>query len=246
MKAWLWGLLAGFLSCSTAIAADATKTSTFGDAITSRHMALDRALAYTGFSKIEQVAESSLTDIAYVVTVYDHNSLIPEAGAIGDRCWLIDLDSVLISDGERSEYRAFKIYLDSASGKLFKIVSTQESYFEKMAEGRIVERHGLEDANTVYVGLPSEPAQASFLQALRAVPFWSPPETDKIIAHFLILEGSTFGVQPVWLIETYGGVMLMPSRPPGIKPRVFPEYQLNYLRTIVDADGNFILSGGHY
>lgn len=136
--------------------------------------------------------------------------------------------------------RTFDVYADTANGDILQIVSVLPSYYENVAKGKIrmptkaeAERQ-MAASHEEYVSTSSAPPHASLLQIPNVLPS-NPLKADLITA--VCVDYSRGGdTLPVWVVDTYGVESISTGH------NRMEEYQLNHIRSVVDANTGKLLS----
>jgi hypothetical protein len=188
--------------------------------LTTAEAAIARALAYTGFDKLESYSRS-VQVVAEQMSVGETDPEVLRAEFDGKQLWRVDFDNVTF-DSSGGCARDFEVYLDAEQGRLVHIWSCcQSNGCDTVRNAASAWRSPdvqLESNNPLlkYDGIVPEPPVFSFLDVLRE---WLPVSNfsqARLITGILILRsGRGVSEQPTWLIMLSG----MQGEPPNRRSR---------------------------
>jgi len=203
--------------------------------------AINRALLYTGFDKVNDVDIKDMLNKAKIDTITDDKTPYLSK-SINDRdIWEIEFLGInLTSLFERrtgineSKYFNFKVYIDKESGRLIKIHYIKEGYDPNespLPSAEVAERQMIR-IGEVYHGFPDSLPEYSFIDALDNTAF-NPFHAGEIIAQYVIESERYTDPRRVWTIDLRG---LDPVPIESRKSAMYtPVYQRNHRRTVIDA-----------
>ncbi len=138
--------------------------------------------------------------------------------------------------------RDFDVYLDTNTGQLIRIMSTLDTYEEKVKSGEIrfpsPEEAEEQLGSDEYLGLSKVTPPVGFLTVLSRT--YGSLTCDLITAQLLQIDHFWRYNKAAWVVNLYGPVMIVPSPPRGRPVPSIPPYQLNHIRTVLDTTGRFL------
>jgi hypothetical protein len=261
---WLVGMVtvAVALCATVALAADEVRLEPIATplAIASAQGALERAYAYTGFPRSSSGTDPTSTDTAFMVTMEENETPFLSDYVRGRRVWDVKIRQVTLylpdwvpSFAAVQKPRDYDIWIDSATGVLFKIESRSEVADPDLAPEPPSDTatRMLRGCGEAWLGFPPTPPLVTFHEALNAAGAANPVEAKEIIAWHVMFSKDGNPPFPTWQIIGRG-----------IPPLEFhehpdrPLYLRNRMRSVVDAatgkeimfsnmPGVLIRQGGH-
>jgi hypothetical protein len=207
--------------------------------------AIQRGMELTGFDALPDVVAR-----AERVIVADSKTPFLAKQIVGRASWRVELAGVSLVlrsaiAGFRDRYRRrFFVLLDQENGRILEITSQYAGVAAEMRPepSAATAEAQLSAEKEIYLGFPDHDPRVRFLDALDAIltggagsPFYAKEIDAVYVSH------SDMGspARDVWAI-TLRGLPPIPAHGPAAD--TVPEWQLNHLRNIVDADTGRVLS----
>jgi hypothetical protein len=183
--------------------------------LTTAEAAIARALAYTGFDKLESYSRS-VQVVAEQMSVGETDPEVLRAEFDGKQLWRVDFDNVTF-DSSGGCARDFEVYLDAERGRLIHIWSCCQSggcdtvlHADWVCRSPEWQSEHMSPAHE-FISLLDEPPATTFADILNRL-FWSQHGAKaKLVTGLLVAEAHSDGEpRPAWLV-TLSGMPGMPS-----------------------------------
>jgi len=211
-------------------------------------IAASQAVEILGFEALKASDTSVLKNSAHLVAMGDTTTPFVNEELNRKEVWQVEFQDVALELKEPAgldpEFRTrdFQMYMDAYTGIVLKVTSRAGNYDSTVIRKPSVQQaqESVESTSERFLGLPQQQPAVSFRDALKLVK-GCPFRAMEIDAVYVIASHPWKAPEgrPVWSIHLYGVDLLFPS------PRKDDEpiYQLNHMRTVVDAMTGELLYG---
>jgi len=203
--------------------------------------AINRALLYTGFDKVNKINVKDMSN--YVKLTKITNTKIPflEKSVEGKDIWEIEFQNINISHIyekrtglEKSITMSFSVYIDKETGKLLEIHYIKDGYNSEdspLPSTDLAEQQ-MNSTAEIYYRFPDSLPEYPFIDALDNTAI-NPAHAREIIGYYIIESKMDSTPRRVWAIDLRG-IVPVPVASENAEKYV-PIYQRNHRRTIIDA-----------
>ncbi|MCP4703434.1 MAG: hypothetical protein GY865_02390 [candidate division Zixibacteria bacterium] len=207
--------------------------------------AIEKAESYAGFVE-KVIKDNDLIKLAKAVKFEDSTTPFLGHYSSNSPVWKISAKnsyilSKSVADYKEANLRDFDIYIDSISGKLLKIecqYGTKDLALCPILDKKSAEKQ-ISDGGHKYLSIPDDRPKIDFYAALLACPY-DPLSAKEILGQYVYFSYGNRPPRPVWIITLVG---ISPIKLFGPDSDWVPEYQLNRVRQIIDAEtGKVILT----
>ena len=221
-------ILAFGIICPAAIAQTAAKTNYVP--VTTAEEAVERALAYTGFAKLEGLDTKDRKEMVQLTVVRDSTTPFLSDSIEGRVVWRIEMPGLILdltaydNEEETAHPKNFTILIDSVSGRLTDVQFSDPGVEAAMfpdAPWQVATRQLKEMTHEEYVGFPNELPNVTLLEALDRGVLGSPIACKRGVAQYVLYTYRGRKSRPVWVVHLHG----LPPSMGGI----------THMRSVVDA-----------
>ncbi len=197
--------------CPAAIAQAAEKTSYVP--VTTAEEAVERALAYTGFDKLEDLDLTDRREMACLTVARDSTTPFLSDSINGRTVWQVDVQDVILDlDWAKPDVvlkypKDVRVTIDSATGRLFEIrlLKSGDEYDPSYTIPADTSEKQIRSLNgEVFLGFPIDTPGMTFLEVLNVGDLCGSPLTAGLtVGHYVVHYVFRSDTLPAWTIDTH-------------------------------------------
>ena len=201
--------LTGSIICLAATAQTAEKTNYVP--VTTAEEAVERALAYTGFDKLEGLDTKDRWEMARLTIARDSTTPFLSDSIDGHTAWRVTFEGVILDIEEYSDEvevshpKDFEVLIDSVTGRLFSVISRYKGKardFLPEVPAEIAEEQ-LRMSFEEYLCFVPVPPVMTLCEAINGSIFGSAMHSKEIVALYIEHSYHDSAAIPVWVVHLF-------------------------------------------